>query len=139
MALVLYNTLGRKLTKFKPNASDRVTMYTCGPTVYNYAHIGNFRTFVFEDVLRRYLLFKGYKVEQVMNITDVEDRIIEGIKKTGMTLSQLTEFYTKAFMDDLQALNVQRAEHYPRATENIEEMVSAIASSDPERIRLQGG
>jgi cysteinyl-tRNA synthetase len=128
MALVLYNTLGRKLTKFKPIAPDTVTMYTCGPTVYNYAHIGNFRTFVFEDVLRRYLLFKGYTVEQVMNITDVEDRIIEGIKKTGMTLSQLTEFYTKAFMDDLQALNVQRAEHYPRATENIEEMVSAIAS-----------
>jgi cysteinyl-tRNA synthetase len=128
MVLVLYNTLGRKLTKFAPLADDRVTMYTCGPTVYNYAHIGNFRTFVFEDVLRRYLIFKGYKVDQVMNITDVEDRIIEGIKKTGMSLRELTELYTKAFMEDLSALNVQRAEHYPRATENIDEIVSAVTS-----------
>ena len=103
-------------------------MYTCGPTVHNYAHIGNFRTFVFVDMLRRYLVYKGYKVEQVMNITDVEDRIIDGIKKTGMSLNQLTEFYTKAFMDDLQSLNILPAEQYPRATENIEEMVSAIGS-----------
>src|SRR5271169_3661128 len=106
MVLVLYNTLGRRLATFKPISGKRVKMYTCGPTVYNYSHIGNFRTFVFEDVLRRYLIFKGYKVTQVMNITDVEDRIIEGIKKSGMTLQALTEFYTKAFMDDLGALNI---------------------------------
>ena len=128
MVLVLYNTLGRKLTKFKPIAGKRVKMYTCGPTVYNYSHIGNFRTFVFEDVLRRYLTFKGYKVTQVMNITDVEDRIIEGIKRTGMTLPALTEFYTKAFMEDLKALNIQSAEHYPRATDHIKVMVSATKS-----------
>ncbi len=126
MVLVLYNTLGRRLTKFTPLSGRRVRMYTCGPTVYNYAHIGNFRTFVFEDVLRRYLTFKGFKVDQVMNITDVEDRIIEGIKKTGKSLGELTDFYTKAFVEDLAALNVQKAEHYPKATENIPEIVAAV-------------
>jgi cysteinyl-tRNA synthetase len=128
MVLVLYNTLGRKLARFRPLAGKRVRMYTCGPTVHNYSHIGNFRTFVFEDLLRRYLAFKGYKVTQVMNITDVEDRIIEGIKRTGMSMKELTDFYAKAFMDDLAALNVQRAEQYPRATENIEEIVAAVKS-----------
>jgi cysteinyl-tRNA synthetase len=128
MVLILYNTLGRRLTKFKPLSGKRVKMYTCGPTVYNYAHIGNFRTFVFEDVLRRYLVYKGYEVNQVMNITDVEDKIIEGIKKTGKSLQELTDFFTKAFMEDLDALNIQRAEHYPKATENIKEMVAAVKS-----------
>jgi len=128
MVLVLYNTLGRRLMKFKPLSGKGVKMYTCGPTVYNYAHIGNFRTFVFEDVLRRYLIYKGYNVTQVMNITDVEDRIIEGIKKTGKSLQDLTDFYTKAFMDDLAVLNVQRAEHYPKATENVGEIVTAVKS-----------
>jgi cysteinyl-tRNA synthetase len=128
MVLFLYNTLGRKLTKFTPLSGKKVRMYTCGPTVYNYAHIGNFRTFVFEDVLRRYLVYKGYKVTQVKNITDVEDRIIEGIEKTGKSLKELTDFFTDAFMEDLDALNIQRAERYPRATEFIDEMVAAIES-----------
>ncbi len=128
MVLVLYNSLGRRLTKFKPLSGKRVKMYTCGPTVYNYAHIGNFRTFVFEDVLRRYLKHKGYSVLQVKNITDVEDRIIEGIKRTGMSLQELTDFFTKAFMEDLDTLNIQRAEQYPRATEFIDEMVKAVES-----------
>ena len=89
-------------------------MYTCGPTVWNYAHIGNFRTFVFEDVLRRYLKFKGYKVTQVMNITDVEDKIIEGMKKTGKSLKELTDFYDAArSWRTSTALNIERAEHYP--------------------------
>ena len=114
-------------------------MYTCGPTVYNYAHIGNFRTFVFEDVLRRYLEHKGYSVIQVKNITDVEDRIIEGIKRTGKSLQELTDFYTKAFMEDLDTLNIQKAEHYPRATENIDEIVDAVEVADEEGLRLQGG
>jgi cysteinyl-tRNA synthetase len=126
MVLVLYNSLGRKLTKLKPISGKTVKMYTCGPTVYNYAHIGNFRTFVFEDILRRYLKYKGYRVVQVKNITDVEDRIIEGIKRTGMSLKELTDFYTKAFMEDLVTLNVQNAERYPRATEFIEEIVKAV-------------
>src|ERR1700730_12152907 len=128
MVLRLYNTLGRRLSEFKPLASRKVTMYTCGPTVYNYSHIGTFRTFVFEDVLKRYLAYKGYRVVQVMNITDVEDRIIDGIKKTGMNRQELTDFFTKAFMEDLATLNVQRAERYPRAADHIEEMVAAIKS-----------
>ncbi len=128
MVLVLYNTLGRRLTRFKPLSGKKVRMYTCGPTVYNYAHIGNFRTFVFEDVLRRHLRHKGYSVTQVKNITDVEDRIIEGIKRTGKSLKELTDFYTAAFMEDLEVLNIERAEKYPRATEFIDEMVAAIES-----------
>src|SRR6266850_1403794 len=104
MVLVLYNSLGRKLSKFAPLSGKRVRMYTCGPTVYNYSHIGNFRTFVFEDVLRRHLRRKGYNVVQVKNITDVEDRIIEGMKSTGKSLRELTDYFAKAFMEDLEAL-----------------------------------
>ena len=128
MVLLLYNSLGRKLTKFAPTSGKNVRMYTCGPTVYNYSHIGNFRTFVFEDILRRHLEHKGYRVVQVKNITDVEDRIIEGIKTTGKSLRELTDFFTQAFMDDLDALNIQRAEQYPRATEFIDEIVSTVSS-----------
>jgi len=128
MALVLYNTMGRKVVRFKPLSGKKVTMYACGPTVHNYAHIGNFRTFVFVDMLRRYLQYKGYRVKHVMNITDVEDRIIDGIKRTGMTRKDLTDFYTRAFMEDLGSLGVHPADAYPRATENIPEMVAAIKS-----------
>jgi cysteinyl-tRNA synthetase len=128
MPLVLYNTLGRKLGKFAPLSGKKVRMYTCGPTVYNYSHIGNFRTFVFEDVLRRYLKRKGYRVLQVKNITDVEDRIIEGIKKSGKSLRELTDYFTQAFMEDLDSLNIQRAEEYPRATEFIGEIVAAVST-----------
>ncbi len=128
MALRLYNSLGRKVSLFTPMVEGEVRMYTCGPTVWNYAHVGNFRTFVSEDILRRYLLFKGYKVIQAKNLTDVEDRIIEGMRKTGMTLKELTDLYAKAFMEDLDALNIQRAEHYPRATEHIPEMEALIKS-----------
>ncbi|MDA4113087.1 MAG: cysteine--tRNA ligase [Thaumarchaeota archaeon] len=126
--LRLYNSLGRKLSVFKPMKEGEVRMYTCGPTVWNYAHIGNFRTFVSEDILRRYLIFKGYKVKQAKNLTDVEDRIIEGIKKTGKSLADLTDFYARAFMEDLDALNIQRAEDYPRATRHIPEMEAMIKS-----------
>ena len=124
--LKLFNSLGRKLEKFEPLTSGEVRMYSCGPTVWNYAHIGNFRTFVFEDVLRRHLKFKGYKVTQVMNITDVEDKIIKGIKQSGKTRKDLTEFYTAAFMEDLAALNVEKAEFYPRASDHLEEMLALI-------------
>ncbi len=101
-------------------------MYTCGPTVWNYAHVGNLRTFLFEDLLRRYLKFSGYKVVQVKNITDVEDRIIKGMKQFGKTLKELTEFYAAAFMEDLSTLRIERAEYYPRATEHIGEMLVLI-------------
>jgi len=128
MVLVLHNSLGRRRTRFEPLSGKKVRMYTCGPTVYNYAHIGNYRTFVFEDVLRRYLKHKGYRVVQVKNITDVEDRIIEGIKRTGKSLKELTDYYTDAFVEDLETLNIEKAEHYPRATEFIDEIVKAVES-----------
>jgi len=101
-------------------------MYTCGPTVYQYAHIGNFRAYVFEDILRRYLKYKGLKVIQAMNITDVDDKTISGSRREGIPLSQHTARYIKAFFDDLDALNIERAEFYPRATEHIDEMVALI-------------
>jgi len=126
MVLTLYNSLGRKLQKFEPIKEGEVKMYCCGPTVWNYAHIGNFRTFVFEDLLRRYLKFKGLRVYQVMNITDVEDKIIKGIKESHKPLKEHTRFYEAEFMADMQSLGVEKAELYPRATDNIQEMVSLI-------------
>ncbi|MDA4136174.1 MAG: cysteine--tRNA ligase [Thaumarchaeota archaeon] len=126
--LRLYNSLGRKVVPFEPIREGEVRMYTCGPTVWNYAHIGNFRTFTFEDVLRRYLVFKGYKVTQVKNLTDVEDKIIRGMKETGKSLKALTDFYSDAFMLDMEALNFQKADFFPRATQHIPEMVSMIDS-----------
>jgi len=126
MVLNLYNSLGRKLQAFQPINKGEVKMYCCGPTVWNYAHIGNFRTFVFEDILRRYLRFKGFRVYQVMNITDVEDKIIKGIKESKKPLKEHTRFYEAEFMADMQSLGVEKAEVYPRATENISEMVSLI-------------
>ena len=124
--LKLYNSLGRKVQEFVPIREGEVMMYCCGPTVWNYAHIGNFRTFVFEDLLRRYLRFKGFRVHQVMNITDVEDKIIKGIKQSHKPLMELTRFYEAAFMEDLQSLGVEKADVYPRATGHISEMVSLI-------------
>jgi cysteinyl-tRNA synthetase len=118
--------MGRKLEEFKPLNDKEVRMYTCGPTVWNYAHIGNFRSFLFEDLLRRYLKYRGYKVTQVMNITDVDDRIIKTLKETKISLQELTEKYTKAFFDDLDYLRIDHAESYPRATNHIQEMVDII-------------
>ncbi|MDG6900909.1 MAG: cysteine--tRNA ligase [Nitrososphaerota archaeon] len=126
MVLKLYNSMGRKKMAFKPLRGRTVRMYTCGPTVWNYAHIGNFRTYVFEDLLRRYLKFKGFSVKQVMNITDVEDKIIKGMKQFQKSRKELAEFYEQAFLEDLLTLGVERAEVYPRATENIPEMVTLI-------------
>ena len=124
--LRFYNSMGRSLQAFKPITDGEVRMYTCGPTVWNYAHIGNLRTFAFEDLLKRYLRFKGYKVIHVMNITDVEDKIIKGIRTSGKTLDELSSFYEKAFMEDLDSLGIERADLYPRATEHIGEMVSLV-------------
>jgi len=121
-----YNTLTRRKEKFKPLQQGTVRMYTCGPTVWDFAHIGNFRSFVFEDLLRRWLKYRGFNVIQVMNITDVDDRTIAASKKQGIPLSEHTKQYIKAFFEDMAALNIERAEHYPRATENIPEMVALI-------------
>ncbi|MDV3293884.1 MAG: cysteine--tRNA ligase [Nitrososphaerales archaeon] len=126
MALKLYNSMGRRMQTFRPIRGRSVRMYTCGPTVWNYAHVGNFRTFVFWDVLRRYLKFRDYRVMQVMNITDVEDNIIKGMKQFGKSRSELTSFYESAFMEDLRALNAEKAEVYPRATDHIPQMLALI-------------
>jgi cysteinyl-tRNA synthetase len=125
--LRLYNTLTRVEEEFQPVHPGEVRMYTCGPTVYDYAHIGNFRTFVFEDLLRRYLLYKGYRVIQVMNLTDVDDKTIRGARQAKVSLSEYVRFYAQAFFEDLHTLNIQRAEHYPAATEHIPDMVALIS------------
>src|ERR687891_1239097 len=105
--LRLYNTLTRVKEEFQPIHPGEVRIYTCGPTVYDYAHIGNFRTFVFEDILRRYLLYKGYRVIQVMNLTDVDDRTIHGARQKKMSLSEYVQPYVTAFFEDLHTLNIQ--------------------------------
>ena len=121
-----YNTLTRKKEEFKPLEKGVVRIYTCGPTVYDYAHIGNFRTYVFQDLLRRWLEYRGYKVIQVMNITDVDDKTIRGARREGISLKEYTERYIKAFFEDIKTLNIEKAEYYPKATEHIKEMVELI-------------
>ena len=112
-------------------------MYTCGPTVYNYAHIGNLRAFVFEDLLRRYLEYKGYEVKHVMNITDVEDKIIRTVRETGKSLQEVTDFYTQEFFRDLDTLNIKRAHIIPRATETIPDMIALIEKLIAPEARLR--
>jgi cysteinyl-tRNA synthetase len=124
--LRLYNTLTRLKEEFQPLHQGEVRIYTCGPTVYDYAHIGNFRTFVLEDILRRYLSYKGYRVIQVMNLTDVDDKTIRGARQAKTSLEEYVRFHTQAFFEDLRTLNIQPAEHYPAATEHIPEMVALI-------------
>lgn len=118
-----YNTLTRKKEEFKELKKGHVKIYSCGPTVYNYAHIGNWRAFVFADVLRRYLKYKGYKVMHVMNLTDVDDKTIRDSQKEGVSLKEFTERYTKYFFDDRDALNIEPVEEYPKATDSIKEML----------------
>ncbi len=122
----VFNTLGRKLTDFAPLEAGHVRLYTCGPTVYNVAHIGNLRTFVFEDVLRRHLKAKGWRVTQIMNITDIDDKTIKGAAKEGVSLSDFTSRYASLFFRDLERLNVEKAERYPKATEHVPEMIQLI-------------
>jgi cysteinyl-tRNA synthetase len=121
-----FNVYGKELQDFVPISDREVKMYTCGPTVWNYPHIGNYRTFLFEDLLRRYLRYRGYKVTQVMNITDVDDRIIKMCRENKVGLKNFTEPYVKAFSEDLDYLRIERAEFYPRATDHIPEMVILI-------------
>jgi cysteinyl-tRNA synthetase len=125
-SLRLYNTASASVEEFAPLEAGHARMYTCGPTVHDFAHIGNFRTFLFEDLLRRVLKQHGYRVTQVMNITDVEDRIIKKSAERGLPIDAYTEPYVEAFMEDLDTLEIERAEHYPRATLHIPEMVALI-------------
>lgn len=124
----LYNTLTRKVETFTPLNGNLVTIYTCGPTVYDYAHIGNFRTFCFEDLMRRYLKFKGFQVKQVMNLTDVDDKTIRKATELALALDDYTEKYIDAFMEDCRTLNLEPVEVYPRATRTIEDMITLIST-----------
>jgi cysteinyl-tRNA synthetase len=124
--LKLRNTLTRTREEFKPLEGNTVRMYACGPTVYGYGHIGNFRTFVSVDVLRRYLKYLGYEVVHVMNITDIEDKIIRDMKVAGKGLEEFTNFYTEEFMRDIDSLNIEHPEIIPRATQHIDEMVEIM-------------
>jgi cysteinyl-tRNA synthetase len=126
MALRFYNTLTQQVEPFTLLEGNTVRMYTCGPTVYNYAHIGNFRTFAFEDILRRWLLYRGFELDHVMNITDVDDKIIRNALAENQTLAEYTATYTQAFLEDSAALRLQRPERMVKATEHIPEMVRAI-------------
>ena len=124
--ICFFNTLTRQKESFGPLKTGEVRMYTCGPTVYDYAHIGNFRAFVFEDLLKRWLKYRGYKVTHVMNLTDVDDKTIKGSQTQHIPLKQYTDFYAKAFFEDAATLNIEPADYYPRATEHIPEMVVLI-------------
>jgi cysteinyl-tRNA synthetase len=134
--LKLYNTLTGKIEAVKPINDNEIRIYTCGPTVYDYAHIGNFRAFVAEDILKRVLLFDGFKVKHIMNITDVghltsdsdtgEDKLEVGAKREHKTAWDIAKFYEKAFMDDIEKLNILKADLYPRATDHIKEQIEII-------------
>src|SRR4030043_1527524 len=124
MVLKVYNTLGRKKEVFKPIKKGEVGMYVCGPTIYNYVHIGNLRAYIFADILKRYLKFKGFNVKEVMNLTDVDDKTIRDSQKAKKSLKEFTKVYEKAFLDDINAINVETPEVMPKATEHIEEMVA---------------
>jgi cysteinyl-tRNA synthetase len=122
----LHNTLSNQLEPLQPIHPNEVRIYTCGPTVYAFAHIGNFRTFIFQDVLRRFLLLRGYRILQVMNVTDVDDRIIQNAAAAGKTLREYTDDYIQAFLQDTDALHIEPPEELVRATDHIEEMVALI-------------
>jgi cysteinyl-tRNA synthetase len=126
MALKLFNTLSRSIQEFAPLAPPKVGMYCCGPTVYDFAHIGNWRTFVFGDLVRRYLEFKGYAVTHVMNITDVEDKIIKRVRENKTSLREFTGKYEAAFFEDLKTLNCLLPHHTPHATEHIADIIALI-------------
>jgi cysteinyl-tRNA synthetase len=121
-----YNTLERRPVPFKPLDDGAVGLYTCGPTVYGHAHIGNLRTFLFEDLLRRTLIYLGYRVHQVMNLTDVEDKIIAGAEREGVDIGTYTAPFIESFFRDLDTLHVERAERYPRATEHVGDMIALV-------------
>jgi cysteinyl-tRNA synthetase len=126
MPVFLFNTLTRKKEEFRPLQPSSVGMYTCGPTVYNYAHIGNFRAYVAQDLLKRHLKYRGYSVNHVMNLTDVEDKIIRTCRETGQSREALTAVYIKGFFEDLHTLGIEPPQHSPAATDHIGEMVDII-------------
>ena len=130
MSLHLFNTYSRGLEDFRPLEPSSVKMYTCGPTVYSHAHIGNFRAYIFEDLLQRHLELRGFKVHRVMNITDVDDKTIRGCREAGVPLNEFTSQFKNAFLEDLDTLGIKRANEFPAATDprNIEVMIEMIGT-----------
>jgi cysteinyl-tRNA synthetase len=130
MPIRYFNTLTRQVEDFTPREPGVVRLYTCGPTVYNFAHIGNFRAYVFEDLLQRHLEYRGLRVERVMNLTDVDDKTIRGCRAAGLPLAEFTAPFKQAFFQDLDTLRIKRANHFPEATEavHIERMISMIST-----------
>ena len=126
MSMQVFNSLTRRVEPLEPLADNTIRLYTCGPTVYNFAHIGNFRAYTFEDILRRVIQFNGMKVKQVMNLTDVDDKTIRGANAAGVALTDYTKTYKDAFFADLKVLNIQPAEVYPAATDHIPEMIALV-------------
>ena len=124
--LVLFNTMGRRLEPFRPLAPGRVRIYGCGPTVYNDVHVGNLRAFLFQDLLRRSLRHLGFSVTQVMNVTDVDDKTIQGARAAGLPLGDYTAPYIRSFTADLDSLHIERVEEYPRATEHIGDILELV-------------
>lgn len=126
VSLQLFNTATRKKEKLVPLNNNRVLMYTCGPTVYNFAHIGNFRTYIFEDLLRRTIKFLGFEITQVMNLTDLDDKTITGATENNISIYDYTRPYIEAFFEDIDTLHIERAEKYPAATDYIDDMIEMI-------------
>lgn len=137
--LRIHNTLSREKEPFKPLQEGRVTMYCCGPTVYDTPHLGNYRSFVTSDNVRRYLEYLGYEVKQVMNITDIDDKTIRRSGEEGQPLAEYTLRYEKAFMDGLGKLNVLPAERYPRATENVDSMIENVEALERKGFAYESG
>src|SRR5438105_7097015 len=126
MDIRLHNTLSGQTEPFIPQNPGEVRMYTCGPTVYDYAHIGNYRTFVFQDILRRFLKLRGFRLNHVMNLTDVDDRIIANAAAAGVSIRDYTQKFVQAFFDDCKTLSIEEPEHWIRATDHIDDMVALI-------------
>jgi len=126
MEFFIYNTIAKKKEIFKPIENGKVSLYTCGPTVYDFSHIGNFRTFIFEDLLKRWLLHLGYEVKHVMNITDVDDKTIKKSMRLKLDLEKITEKYISEFMSDISWLDLHPADYFPKATDHIPDMISMI-------------
>ena len=126
MTFKIFNTMKRKKQTFGVKHGKIVKMYTCGPTVYDYAHIGNLRSFLFYDLLRRYLEYSGYEVKQVMNITDIDDKTIKGSRAQHMSLREFTVKYTEKFLEDISTLRIKKAHVYQKATDHISDIVEMV-------------
>ena len=135
----LHNTLSRKKEEFSPIDKNQVQMYTCGPTVYNYAHIGNYRAYISADILKRVFLYGGYKVKHIMNLTDVDDKTIRDSQKEGKGLKEFTEFYAEKFFEDIKLLNILPPDKFTKATDNIKEMVELTQRLMQKGLAYQSG